>query len=53
MWLQTVVMANKMDDNCILPDLHNDLTGEQLVLQQKVFRKNEEFITLHTCIKNG
>ena len=26
--------------------------GEQLVLQQKVFRKNEQFIKLHTCNKN-
>ena len=39
MWLQTVVMADKIHDNCILPDLHNDLTEEQLVLQQNVFRE--------------
>ena len=52
MWLQIVVMANKICQTSILPNLLNDLMVEQLVLQQKVFRKNEQFIKLHTGIKN-
>ena len=45
-------MADEIPENTTLPYLPNDLMGEQLVLQQKVFRKNEQFIKLHTCIKN-
>ena len=45
-------MADFMHKNGILPDLPNDITGEQLFLQQKVFRKNEEFIQLNTGIIN-
>ena len=43
-------MEDKNLENGILPDLSDEITGEQLVLQQKVFRKNEEFIKLHNSI---
>ena len=46
LWL---VMANEILENNTLPDLPNDLAGEQLVLKQKVFRKT---FKLHICIKN-
>ena len=42
-------MANIEDDN-YLPDLNNELTGEQIVLQQKVFRNNQAFIKLNEQI---
>ena len=42
--------ADKIHGNCILPDLHNDLTEEQLVLQQNFSGKNEQFIKLHIGI---
>ena len=34
-------MEDENLENGILPDLPDEITGEQLVLQQKVFRKNE------------
>ena len=43
-------MEDKNLENGILPDLPDEITGEQLVLKQKVFRKNEKFIKLHTGI---
>ena len=43
-------MEDENLENGILPDLPDEITGEQLVLQQKVFRKNEEFIKLHNGI---
>ena len=43
-------MKDENPENGILPDLPDEITGEQLVLQQKVFRKNEEFIKLHNGI---
>ena len=39
------------EENTNFPDLPNEITGEQLVLEQKVFRKNEEFIRLHSSIR--
>ena len=35
-------MVEKEDDN-YLPDLPDEISGEQLVFQQKVFRANEAF----------
>ena len=43
-------MGDKIHENSILPNLDNDISGEQLVLQQKVFRKNEAFIRVHSGI---
>ena len=43
-------MGDEIYENSILPDLDNDISGEQLVLQQKVFRKNETFIRVHSGI---
>ena len=43
-------MEDKNLENGILPDLPDEITEEQLVLQQKVFRKNEEFIKLQNGI---
>ena len=37
-----------MKKNTKLLDLPNEITGEQLMLEQKVFRKNEEFVRLHS-----
>ena len=39
-----------MEDDNYLPDLNNKLTGEQIVLQQKVFRNNQAFIKLNEQI---
>ena len=47
------MMGDEIHENSILPDLDNDISGEQLVLQQKVFRKNETFIRVHSGILNG
>ena len=41
-------MGDKILENSILPNLDNDISGEQLVLQQKVYRKNEAFIRVHS-----
>ena len=43
-------MEDENLENGILPDLPDEITEEQLVLQQKVFRKNEEFIKLYNGI---
>ena len=37
----------KSDAGKFLPDLPDEISGEQLVLQQKLFRANEVFITKH------
>ena len=34
-----------------LPDLPNEISGEQLVLQQKVFKANEVFLKKHNLLK--
>ena len=38
------------DDDAFLPDLPDKLSGEQIVLQQKVFRANEVFVRKHNDI---
>ena len=38
------------DDDAFLSDLPDELSGEQIVLQQKVFRANEVFVRKHNDI---
>ena len=40
-----------MKKNTKLPDLPNEITREQLMVEQKVFRKNEEFVRLHSSTR--
>ena len=40
---QINMAANLEHGDNFLPDLKNELTGEQIVLQQKVFRSNQAF----------
>ena len=37
----------KNDEDTILPDLPDEISGEQLMMQQRVFRANENFIKKH------
>ena len=45
-----MVNVNELTEDETLPNLPNEITGEQLVLQQKVFRYNEEFVKNHKAI---
>ena len=38
------------DEDTILPDLPDEVSGEQLMMQQRVFRANENFIKKHNDI---
>ena len=38
---------NFQEDENYLPDLNNELAGEQIVLQQRVFRTNQAFIKVN------
>ena len=42
--------GDKCDEESFLPDLPNEISGEQLELQQKVFRANEVFMRKHNDI---
>ena len=50
--ISLVMMKGLKDDGQFLPDLNNDKTGEQIMLEQKVFRANETFIRVHQDIIN-
>ena len=39
--------GDKCDEELFLPDLPNEISGEQLELQKKVFRANEVFMREH------
>ena len=43
-------MGDEILEDSVLPNLDNDISGEQLVLQQKVYWKNEAFIRVHSGI---
>ena len=45
-----VSYGDKCDEESFLPDLPNEISGEQLELQQKVFRANEVFMRKHNDI---
>ena len=38
------------DEDTILPDLPDEVSGEQLMMQQSIFRANENFIKKHNDI---
>ena len=40
----------KNGEDTILPDLPDEMSGEQLMMQQRVFRANEAFIKKHSDI---
>ena len=40
----------KNEEDMILPDLPDELSGEHLMMQQRVFRANENFIKKHNDI---
>ena len=40
----------KNDEDSILPDLPDEVSGEQQMMQQRVFRANENFIKKHNNI---
>ena len=42
--------TNNDNQKDYLPDLPNEILGEQLVLQQCVFRANEVFVKIHNDI---
>ena len=42
--------TNNDNQEDYLPDLPNEILGEQLVLQQHVFRANEVFVKMHNDI---
>ena len=42
-------MSNEDNEN-YLPDLPSEISGEQIVFQQKVFRSNEAFNKVHNAI---
>ena len=42
----------KKDEDTILPDLPDEISGEQLMMQQRVFRANKIFIKKHNDILN-
>ena len=42
--LKMVSDQAKNDEDTILPDLPDGISGEQLITQQRVFRANENFI---------
>ena len=46
---QLKMVIHDKDEN-FLPDLPNDLSGEQIVFQHKVFRSNESFNKVHNDI---
>ena len=39
-----MAVDGEKDDENYLPDLNNELAGEQIILQQRVFRTNQAFI---------
>ena len=46
--LKSVNMASDCrEDENYLPDLNNELAGEQIMLQQRVFRTNQAFIKVN------
>ena len=48
--LKMVSDEAKNDEDTILPDLPDEVSGEQLMVQQRVFRANENFIKKHNDI---
>ena len=48
--LKMVSDESKNDEDTILPDLPDEVSGEQLMMQQRVFRANENFIKKHNDI---